>query len=245
MEVESYDASIYKPHRMITSQDLLIIGFLVFLEGILSIDNALVLAMMARHLPPEQQKKALTYGLVGAVFFRLAALTVVTHLIRWRWVKFVGGAYLIYIALKHFLSSGKHDASDAASGKQRQGFWKTVLMIELMDIAFAVDSILAAVALTPKFWLIFTGGFLGVILMRFAAQVFLKLLHRFPGFETTAYLLVLVIGVKVILEGLDLPGLDFHSASSPAFWVFWGMMIACVVRGFGGFEKFRRKPKSG
>jgi YkoY family integral membrane protein len=112
------------------------------------------------------------------------------------------------------------------------GFWKTVALIEVMDIAFAVDSILAAVALTPKFWLVFAGGMLGVLLIRFAAGGFLKLLEKFPGFESTAYLLVLVIGLKLGVDWLEIPGINFHSSSSPGFWVFWGSMVACIGWGF-------------
>lgn len=204
-------------------------GLLVFLEGILSIDNALVLALLARHLPKEQQKKALTYGLFGAVFFRLIALAFATYLMKWRWVKFVGGGYLLWISIQHLFFSKQDENSPQA---KKAGFWKTVFIIELTDIAFAVDSILAAVALSNKFWVVFTGGFIGVILMRFAASVFLKILDRFPNFETAAYLLVLIIGSKLILEGLKLPWIDFHSSAHPAFWIFWGLMLCGITYGF-------------
>jgi YkoY family integral membrane protein len=220
---------------VITPGDFALIGFLAFLEGILSIDNALVLAMMARHLPPQQQRKALTYGLLGAVVFRLGSLALVTQLIHWTWVKYVGGGYLIFIAVKHLLSPAHGEEQDAAKPRKKMGFWHTVMMIELMDIAFAVDSILAAVALTDKFWIIFLGGFMGVVMMRFAASLFLKLLGRFPGFEQTAYWLVLLIGIKVILEAMHL--FDFHSSSSPATYVFWGLMTLFLGLGF-------RKPKA-
>jgi YkoY family integral membrane protein len=222
---------------VITVDDVMLVGFLAFLEGILSIDNALVLAMMAKHLPAAQQKKALTYGLFGAVVFRIISLFIVTQLMKWTWVKFVGGGYLVFIALNHLLRP-QHD-EDGNEKKAPVSFWRTVLMIELMDIAFAVDSILAAVALSNKFWIVFTGGFIGVIMMRFAATVFLKLLARFPTFEVAAYLLILVIGVKLIVDGFHFPGVDFHSSNSTAFWVFWGSMLACVLYGF------RPKRKSG
>ncbi|MBC7691572.1 MAG: hypothetical protein H7222_07365 [Methylotenera sp.] len=220
---------------IITSQDLVIILFLIFLEGILSIDNALVLALLARELPPKQRKKALTYGLVGAVLFRLLALSLVTYLVRWNWVKFVGGGYLVYIAVKSLLvgESKKHGPKSSSSSH----FWKTVLIIELTDIAFALDSIMAAVAMTPKFWIIFTGGVLGVIMMRFAASAFIKILEKFPSFEKTAYLLVLIIGIKVILEGLHLPGIDFHAPEAPSFWIFWGLMAAGFLYGFKPAKK--------
>lgn len=221
-----------------TPQDLVLVGFLIFLEGILSIDNALVLAMLAKGLPKDEQKKALTYGLIGAVVFRLMALGLITHLLAWNWVKFVGGGYLVFLAIKHFFFGEEHN--EDAEPKRGQ-FWKVVLTIELTDIAFAVDSILAAVALSNKFWVVFTGGILGVVLMRYAATIFLKLLSKFPGFETTAYLLVFVIGIKVIIEGLRLPNIDFHSASAPSFWIFWALMFFCV--GYGFLPKPKKKSK--
>lgn len=216
---------------VITSHDLFLVGLLIFLEGILSVDNALVLAILAKHLPKEQQRKALTYGLVGAFVFRLIALLLVTSLVKWTWVKFVGGGYLLYIGIKHLIQ--KEESEEVSAAKVAgASFWKTVVVIELTDIAFAVDSILAAVALTNKLWVIFTGGILGIILMRFAASVFIRMIERFPQLERTAYLLVTVIGTKVIVEGLRLPGIDFHSPSSPSFWTFWGLMAACVIYGF-------------
>lgn len=213
----------------ITTADLFLILFLVFLEGILSIDNALVIAVMAGVLPKEQQRKALTYGLAGAVVFRLIALGLASKLIHWTWVKFVGGGYLVFIALKHFLAKG---GTEKEKSPKAASFWRVVVAIELTDIAFAVDSIMAAVALTSKFWVVFTGGLLGLIMMRFAATLFLKLLRRFPSFEDTAYLLVFVIGVKVTLEGFRFEGLNFHSLSNPESWIFWGIMAACILYGF-------------
>lgn len=217
---------------MFNAQDLMIVGFLVFLEGILSIDNALVLAMLARPLPKTLQRKALTYGLVGAVFFRLISLGLVSYLLKWRWLKYLGGGYLLFISFKHFLSKKpEKSGKDSPSQTLHRSFWKTVLIIELTDIAFAVDSILAAVALSSKFWVVFTGGFLGVVAMRFAAQGFIHLLNRFPNLENAAYWLVMLIGFKVILEGLELPWVDFHSSSSPAFWIFWCLMAIAIFSG--------------
>jgi len=216
-------------------QDLMVIGFLVFLEGVLSIDNALVLALLAKPLPPEQQKKALTYGLIGAVVFRFIAIGLAAFLMKWVWVKFVGGGYLIWVALAHFFSKSKPETSKKEM--KSTSFWKTVLVIELTDIAFAVDSILAAVALTNKFWIIFAGGVIGLVLMRFAAGYFIRLLDRFPKFETSAYLLVFLIGLKLVVDGFHLPGLDFHSTSSPAFWTFWILMLSVILFGFKSTQK--------
>lgn len=217
-----------------TPDDLVAIGFLVFLEGILSIDNALVLALIVSGLPAHQHKRALTYGIVGAIVFRIIAIALASYLMKWTWVKFLGGAYLIYLALHYWWEQrkGKQEGEDGNKSSKAKGFWTTVLVVELTDIAFAIDSILTAVALTTKVWVVMTGGIIGLIMMRFAATLFIKLLEKFPRFEPTAYILVFVIGTKLLVDGFKFPQVDFHSASNPAFWIFWGSMLACLIFGF-------------
>jgi YkoY family integral membrane protein len=247
--------------------DLFVILVLIVLEGVLSIDNALVLGLLARRLPESLRKKALTYGLVGAFAFRIIAIFFASWLLRSGWVKLLGGAYLVFLSGKHLLFKPKVVKSKLGAdedpgraidmGKGGARFWPTVASIELTDIAFAIDSILAAVALVaenaepvkgklhPKLWVIVTGGMLGVLLMRVAASMFIRLLDRFPRFETAAYLLVLVIGAKLIADwGFNVPGqkpvLDFHSPGSAMFWVFWGLMAGCFSVGFIGHKKVER-----
>jgi YkoY family integral membrane protein len=235
--------------------DIAVIGLLVVLEGVLSIDNALVLGLLAKPLPQHMQKRALTYGLVGALVFRLIAITTATFLMQIRIAKLLGGAYLGYVAAKHFFFE-KREASAQTAGvaglvagekpcpsavaTPTYRFWSTVVVIELTDIAFAVDSILAAVGLVAnreKTWVVFFGGMIGVILMRYAAVLFIRMLERFPRFEVSAYLLVATIGCKLILDWLfntdaRHPRLDFHSPSHLVFWVFWLTMAACFCIGF-------------
>lgn len=227
----------------ISAADLAAVGFLVFLEGVLSIDNALVLALIVSQLPHHQQKRALTYGIAGAIFFRLVAIAAAAYLMHWRWVKYVGGAYLVYLAFSHWWKKwrNKGDTPEANKSSSSANFWKTVVVVELTDIAFAVDSILTAVALSRKLWVVITGGVIGLVLMRVAATVFIKLLERFPRFEGSAYILVFVIGAKLILEALHLPGIDFHAADNPAFWVFWVMMGGGFFYGFTGAKPLAHK----
>lgn len=252
--------------------DLAIIGLLVLLEGVLSIDNALVLGLLAKRLPPHQRARALSYGLIGAFVFRVIAIATASFLLQWTFVKFLGGFYLVFIAVKHlFFESHEEEehkivmdqegnpslvdaqtGSDLTSDQQdieirervpvgvsllneesndsntpanttptptptsaaatspiktlakMPSFWGTVLVIELTDIAFAVDSILAAMALAgsrqSKLWVVIAGGILGVVLMRFAAALFVRLLDRFPRFEVSAYLLVIIIGLKLLAD---------------------------------------------
>lgn len=241
--------------------DIIIIALLVVLEGVLSIDNALVLGLLAKRVPKRLQGRALTYGLVGALIFRMAAIGAANWLLQWTWAKLLGGAYLVYVALKHFIfGEGEQitpedlpeERTHSKTGKvitaTSTAFWYTVIVIELTDIAFAIDSILAAIALVgqqrpddtgahDKLWVVIVGGFIGVVVMRFAAILFIKLLEKFPRFEVSAYLLVLVIGGKLLADwgfnNKDHPHrVDFHDYRHPAFWIFWVLMIVCFCIGF-------------
>jgi YkoY family integral membrane protein len=222
----------------IAFNDLAAIGFLIFLEGVLSIDNALVLALIVRTLPEEQQKRALTYGIAGAIAFRIVAISMAAFLMRWWWVKFLGGGYLLYLSLHYFWAKNKGEAGHKSPQRKARSFWGTVAIVELTDIAFAIDSILTAVALSNKLWVVITGGIIGLVLMRFAASVFIRLLEKFPRFEPTAYLLVLLIGLKLLIDGFHFPHVDFHDTRNPAFWIFWGGMALSLLF---GFTKNRKK----
>lgn len=219
--------------------DLVSVAFLVFLEGVLSIDNALVLALIVNPLPQHLHKRALYYGLLGAVVFRVFAISIATFLMKWTWVKFVGGAYLLYLAIRYWWVGEDHDGDKR---REHHNFWMTVLIVELTDIAFAADSILTAVALTRKLWVVITGGVIGLIMMRFAATMFIKLLEKYPRFEPTAYILVFVIGAKLIIDGCHFSVVDFHSPRNPAFWIFWVSMALSFCYGFTKKQNTQRNP---
>src|SRR3954469_18906825 len=100
--------------------DLVIIGLLIVLEGVLSIDNALVLGLLAKRLPKHQQSHALTYGLIGAFVFRFIAIATATFLLKWTVFKLLGGGYLIYVALKHFFFESGDEKEHVAIGPDGQ-----------------------------------------------------------------------------------------------------------------------------
>jgi YkoY family integral membrane protein len=220
------------------------IGVLVFLEGLLSADNALVLAVMVRHLPRKQQRRVLFYGIWGAVVFRIIALSLSSILLKLWYCKVVGGLYLLYLAASHFLWHRNEGVSAAAAGEGPRpasrrllgGFWGTVTSITLADIAFSIDSILAAVAMAESFpdrfgdigklFIVFAGGVLGIITMRFVVRYFLILLDRFPGLSEGAYYLVAWIGLKLMISGIhDGKYLGFHIPEL----MFWAGMILIAV----------------
>jgi YkoY family integral membrane protein len=199
-----------------------LIGTLVILEGLLSSDNALVLAVMVKHLPAEKRKKALFYGLLGAYAFRFIAIGLGVFLIKLWWIKALGAAYLAWLSIKYFIDkrNSNGDEDEEAKGMNQSGllvrmfgvFWGTVVTVELMDMAFSVDSVLAAFGVSNEVWVLLIGGMLGVLMMRGVAGVFLALIDRVPELETTAYILILIISIKMFLEVFfhyEMPALYF------------------------------------
>ncbi|MGG1401339.1 TerC family protein [Bacillus salipaludis] len=172
-----------------------VIGTLVLLEGLLSADNAVVLAVMVKHLPKDQRKKALFYGIFGAYFFRIFAIGLGVTLINIAWIKIICGHYLLWIVFQNFINK-KEEGGEVHAKKM--GFWRTVLTVELMDIAFSFDSIIAAFGVSNQVWVLFLGGVLGILMMRGVAQVFLTLIEKVPELETTAFILIAIIGLKMI-----------------------------------------------
>lgn len=184
-----------------------LIGSLVILEGLLSADNALVLAVMVKNLPIKQRRKALFYGLIGAYLFRFVAIGIGVYLIELWWVKVLGASYLAWLSISYFINKRKQVdvAIEDAKKMEENGilirlfgpFWGTVVAVELMDIAFSVDSVLAAFGISQEVWVLLMGGMLGILMMRGIAGVFLKLIDRIPELEAAAYMIIIVIAGKM------------------------------------------------
>ena len=218
-----------------------LIGTLVILEGLLSADNALVLAVMVKHLPEKQRKKALFYGLLGAYIFRFIAIGVGVFLIKLWWVNALGAAYLAWLAIKYFIDKSKEAGNDEEiAGMKTEGilirlfgtFWGTIAAVEIMDIAFSVDSVLAAFGVSEQIWVLLLGGMLGVLMMRGIAGVFLKLIDKVPELETAAYVLIMLIAIKM---GLSVVGYDVHH------YVFFIILIITFLATFVIHNRNKRK----
>lgn len=204
-----------------------VIGTLIILEGLLSADNALVLAVMVKHLPKQQRKKALFYGIFGAYFFRIVAIGLGVTLINIPWIKIVCGHYLLWIVFQNFFT--RNDEEDEVANK-KMGFWRTVLTVELMDIAFSFDSVIAAFGVSNQHWVLFVGGVLGILMMRGVAQLFMVLIEKIPEFEITAFALIAIIGVKMIISafGIHIDEILFFGT---LITVFLGTFIVHLLRG--------------
>lgn len=194
----------------VQAADLITVALLVALEGLLSADNAMVLAVLVLALPKHQQKKALQYGIVGAFVFRIVAILLAAYLIRVRVVMLIGAAYLLWLPYSHFFghdsAEDRRRAKPATSFLGLSPFWSTVAKVELTDIVFAIDSILVAVAMSDKLWVIITGGILGVVAMRLVIGQLLVLVNRYPTLVDGAFVIIAWVGVKLVIEYLHAAG---------------------------------------
>jgi YkoY family integral membrane protein len=190
--------------------DLFTVALLVALEGLLSADNAMVLAVLVLGLPRKQQRQALQYGIVGAFVFRIVAILLAVYLIQMQFVMLIGAAYLLWLPYSHFTAhdhaGSRRSARPATSWLGLSPFWSTVAKVELTDIVFAIDSILVAVAMSNKLWVIITGGILGVIAMRLVIGQLLVLVSRYPALVDGAFVIIAWVGIKLIAEYLHAAG---------------------------------------
>jgi YkoY family integral membrane protein len=242
---------------------------LIGLEGLLSADNALVLAVIAKHLPDNQKKKAINYGIIMAFVFRFVALFAISFIANVWQIQAIGAAYLLYLGLKHIIKArfgkeNEHHQEEVKKDAAGKGFWPTVGKIALADLAFAIDSILAAVALAlglpdsplgnfggmdaGQFIVVVLGGVAGLILIKYAATWFVKLLADRPALETTAYAIVAWVGVKLAVITLahgDI-GLLPHDFPHSTAWslIFYGVLVAIALIGwFAPANKKNKQPQ--
>ena len=219
--------------------DFAIFVTLLLLEAALSFDNAAVLAAVTRKLPEGQRRKALLYGLGGAYVFRAAAILLVSVIFANPWLKIVGGVYLVYLMGRHLFASKPHDAPGVPGLAKRNlfglsTFWSIVITVELLDIAFALDQVTVAVALTPKVLLIILASFVAILFLRVSAFYVGKVMDWFPQLETLAYVAVGWVGIKLVLvttteEYLHWDGLAFLDNRLLGIGVTLGLIVLPAV----------------
>lgn len=199
-------------------QTILVFLNILLIELILSVDNASVLAVVVNKnlSDPLERKKALRYGIWGAYIFRGFSLLFVSYLLYnptiGAWAKVAGGLFLIRLWYTHL-------TPEADSAEEGQMGWleklcsrfklsklvTTVIMVEFMDIVFSVDNLIACVSLSSNFIIVCAAVFVGILGMRFVAQYFSKLLDTYPSLENSAFVVIMLLGLKMFIAGL----LDF------------------------------------
>ena len=221
-----------------------VIGMLVIIESLLSVDNAAVLATMVMDLPKEQRNRALKYGIFGAYIFRGICLVLAGFLISIWWLKPIGGIYLLYLVWDWYKTKQTKSEDDDLLDKKSNwlykitvgslgSFWATVALVEMMDMAFSIDNVFAAVAYTPNIIAIWIGVFIGILAMRFVAQAFVKLMEKYDFLETCAFIVIGVLGVKLALSVIEhfLPEAGFSKflGSHTADWLTSGLTLAIFL----------------
>jgi YkoY family integral membrane protein len=162
------------------------------------------MAIMVLGLPKRQQQAALRYGLVGGFAFRIIATLLAAYLIQDGWVRLAGGLYLLYLASSHFFShehgERRREPPDAKGMLGLSPFWATVVRVETINLTFSIDSILVAVAMSPRLWVVVAGGIMGIVALRLVVGQLVGLVHRYPALVDGAFVIVAWVGLKLCWE---------------------------------------------
>jgi len=178
-----------------------VIASLIAIEGLLSVDNVLIIAARVKSLDEKDRLRARKFAMFGAYGFRVLCLAFASILIQHEWIKLFGGGYLIYLMCEHLGVGESGEVSQEEQAQAKPGtFASVVTSLLLADMAFSIDNVVAAVALSPKLWVVVLGVSLGMISMFFVAGAFSKLVDRFPILEKLAYLLVGYVGLQIFAE---------------------------------------------
>ena len=210
--------------------NVLVVLSIVVLEGLLSVDNALVNASLAAKLPQAQRGRAIYAGIAGGAILRLIALILVGLVVAYPQIRLVGGAYLVYLMIKHlWFEKDTHQKRGV-----NNGFWHAVIAIALADIAFSVDNVIAATAMSPRLIVVIIGVMAGIVVMAFATQLVARLIGRYPLLERTAYVIVGFVGISIFLDYLRM-----HMGEAGKFTIIVGAVIGTIVH-----EEYQRHRNS-
>ena len=202
---------------------------LALLEAILSADNAVAIAALVRDLePPTLRQKALNWGLVAAFILRFAVIVLTTWMVQYSQVQILGGLYLVWLAVRHFQEQLQEEEPDAAVTDHRGlSLTSVISLVALTDLAFSLDSVTAAVAVTDEVWLVVVGGAMGVAMLRFLAGWVLVWMETFVNLQNAAYLSVLTVGLRLVAK-VSVPQL------APSEPMLMAMMVIFFIWGFSG-----------
>ncbi|MCH4123656.1 MAG: TerC family protein [Levilactobacillus sp.] len=213
-----------------SGNDWLIIFSLVLIECLLSVDNAVVLAAQTQSLPTrKEQEKSLFYGIWGAYLFRFIIIGLGTYLINFWEIKVVGALYLVFLVFQYFTKTRVKHTRKLVKDKKKRWlplFWSVVLQIEMMDIIFSVDSVLASLAISSNPVIVLIGGLIGILAMRGVAEVIMNLMRRIPELEPMAYILIGIIAVKLFIS---IPAIDIEIPATLFGFVVLGAIVITLI----------------
>ncbi|NJL37930.1 MAG: DUF475 domain-containing protein [Leptolyngbyaceae cyanobacterium SM1_4_3] len=209
---------------------LLLLPVLIALEAVLSADNAIALAAIAQGLEGgAMQRRALNFGLVVAFALRVVLILTATWVVQFWQFELLGAAYLLWLVFQYFTSN---DDKEHHHGPRFASLWQAIPVIAVTDLAFSLDSVTTAIAISQETWLVLTGGAIGVITLRFMAGLFIRWLDEFVHLEDAGYVTVALVGLRLLARVIN-------SEFVPPEW----LMVAMIALLFAwGFSK-RVEPK--
>jgi len=219
---------------------LLLLPLLVALEAVLSADNAIALAAISRRLhDPDRQRQALNIGLLLALVLRLALIVAARWVLHAWPLQLLASGYLLWLCGNHLLSLRQEgEPDDQAKGQDKDSslmgasLGSVVATLAFTDLAFSLDSVAAAVAVTDRLWLVMVGGVIGVLALRLTAGLFIRWLEIFRHLETAGYLAVGLVGIRLLLR-LFLPSVVLPE---------WSVLMVVAALFLWGFSS-RQSPE--
>ncbi|MGC9503359.1 TerC family protein [Baaleninema sp.] len=203
---------------------ILILVVLIALEAVLSADNAIALASIASGLEDlKLQRQALNLGLLVAYLLRITLIFAATWVIQFWQFEVAGALYLLWLVYSYFSSEEAED--DGHRGPQFASLWQAIPVIALTDLAFSLDSVTTAIAVSDRLWLVIMGGTIGVITLRFMAGLFIRWLKEYVHLEDAGYLTVGLVGLRLLVRSID-------SDIVPPQWMLISTIAIIFVWGF-------------
>ncbi|MGP1387636.1 MAG: TerC family protein [Thainema sp.] len=212
---------------------LLLLPVLIALEAVLSADNAIALAAIAQGLGSgTMQRRALNVGLVIAFVLRVVLILTATWVLRFWQFEVLGACYLLWLVFQHF--SAEEDDEHQHHGPKFQTIWQAVPIIALTDLAFSLDSVTTAIAISRETWLVITGGLVGVITLRFMAGLFIRWLDEYVHLEDAGFITVGFVGVRLLVRVIN-------ENWVPPEWVMVSLIAILFIWGFS--KRVDEEPK--
>lgn len=203
---------------------LLLLPVLIALEAVLSADNAIALAAIAQGLESEKsQKQALNIGLVLAFLLRMALILTASWVLNFWQFEVAGAVYLLWLVFQHFTSST--DAENHHHGPRFKGLWQAIPTIALTDLAFSLDSVTTAIALSKDVLVVLLGGTIGIITLRFMAQLFIRWLDEYEYLEDAGFVTVALVGIRLLVRVVNPEWV-------PSQWIMVGLIAIIFAWGF-------------
>ncbi|MEQ9669390.1 TerC family protein [Coleofasciculus sp. G2-EDA-02] len=180
----------------------LVLLILIALEAVLSADNAIALATIAQGLEDKKiQRQALNFGLGVAYVLRISLILTATWVVKFWQFELLGAAYLLWLVFEHFTS--EEDEQHHHHGPRFTSLWQVIPLIAITDLAFSLDSVTTAIAISDQIWLVLVGGTIGVITLRFMAGLFIRWLQEYANLEDAGYITVGLVGLRLLARAIN------------------------------------------